>query len=64
MENGHATPRNGGERHRNLLDRIQVEPMICHGAACITGTSVMGSVILDALVEGQSVDEIMASIRF
>ena len=40
---------------------ISVDPAICHGKACVTGTRVMVSVILDNLAAGVSVDEIMQS---
>jgi len=42
-----------------LLDRISVDPQICHGQACIRGTRVMVSVILDCLAEGMSEEEIL-----
>lgn len=37
----------------NWQDRISVDPMICHGKACITGTRIMVSVILDNFATGQ-----------
>ncbi len=40
-------------------ERISVNPDICHGKACIRGTRVMVSVLLDNLAAGESVDEIM-----
>jgi uncharacterized protein (DUF433 family) len=40
---------------------ITVEPTICHGRACITGTRVMVSVILDNLAAGLTPDEIIGS---
>ena len=43
----------------NWQDYITVDPQICHGKACIVGTRVMVSVILDNLAEGNTVDEIM-----
>ena len=43
----------------NWQDYIRVDPKICHGQACIAGTRVMVSVILDNLAEGNSVDEIL-----
>ncbi len=43
-----------------LLDRISVEPDICHGKACIRGTRIMVTVILDNLAEGLSPEEIVA----
>ena len=42
-------------------ERIAVDPAICHGKACIKGTRVMVSVILDNLAVGVSQDEILES---
>jgi len=42
-------------------DRISVDPQVCHGKACIRGTRVMVSVILDNLAENVSRDEVLAS---
>jgi len=42
-------------------DRISINPAICHGRACIRGTRVMVSVILDNLAAGVSTPEILAS---
>jgi len=33
----------------NWRERISVDPMICHGKACIKGTRIMVSIILDNL---------------
>lgn len=44
-----------------LLKRISVDPQICHGKACITGTRIMVSIILDNLVSGLTQDEILMS---
>ena len=41
-------------------DFISSDPMICHGKACITGTRVMVTVILDSLADGLSAKEIVA----
>ena len=40
---------------------ITVDPTICHGQACIAGTRILVSVILDNLAAGVSVDEILSS---
>jgi uncharacterized protein (DUF433 family) len=40
-------------------DRITFDPTICHGKACIKGTRVMVSVILDNLAAGEPADEIV-----
>jgi uncharacterized protein (DUF433 family) len=39
--------------------RITVDPAVCHGKACIRGTRIMASVVLDNLAVGQSPDEIL-----
>jgi len=41
--------------------RIIADPMICHGKACIRGTRIMVSVVLDNLAEGVSETEILKS---
>lgn len=35
-------------------DRISVDPAVCHGKACIKGTRIMVSVILDNLAVGET----------
>ena len=40
--------------------RISVDPNVCHGKACVAGTRVMVSVVLDDLAGGSSHDEILA----
>jgi uncharacterized protein (DUF433 family) len=42
-------------------DHISVDPQVCHGKACVRGTRVMVSVVLDNLAAGLSRDEILAS---
>lgn len=43
------------------LKRISVDPEICHGTACIAGTRIPVSVILDDLAEGNSRQDILKS---
>ena len=45
----------------NWRDRIASTPEICHGQACIRGTRVMVSVILDSLADGETPKDIVAS---
>ncbi len=40
---------------------ITADPNVCHGNACIKGTRIMVSVVLDNLAAGLSVDEILHS---
>ena len=42
-------------------ERISVNPAICHGKACIRGTRVMVSVIVDNLAAGVSHQDILRS---
>lgn len=42
-------------------NHIVVDPAICHGSACIRGTRIMVSVILDNLAAGLSPDDILRS---
>lgn len=50
-----------GKLIMNWKDRITVAPQVCHGTACIAGTRIMVSVVLDNLAEGVSADEILTS---
>ena len=45
----------------NWQDRISVDPRVCHGKACIRGTRVMVSVILDNIAAGVDRSEILSS---
>jgi uncharacterized protein (DUF433 family) len=47
-------------REPALLKRIVTDPQVCHGAPCIRGTRIHIDVILDALAEGQTEEEILA----
>ena len=42
-------------------ERIAVDPKVAHGRACIAGTRIMVSVVLDNLAAGLSEAEIIAS---
>lgn len=44
----------------NWRQRISANPKVCHGKACIAGTRVMVSVILDNLADDESYESIMA----
>lgn len=50
-----------GDIFMNWRERITVDLSICHGKACIKGTRIMASVILDNLAEGISSEEILHS---
>ena len=45
----------------NWRQHISVDPAICHGRACIKGTRIMVSVVLDNLAAGISTEELLKS---
>ncbi len=45
----------------NWWNYITVDPTVCHGKACMKGTRIMVSVVLDNLAAGLTVDEIIKS---
>ena len=40
---------------------VTVDPTVCHGRACIAGTRIMVSVVLDNLAAGLTPDDIIRS---
>ena len=44
---------------KELLERVTVDPGICSGKPCIKGTRIYISIILDALAEGLTPEEII-----
>jgi uncharacterized protein (DUF433 family) len=44
-----------------LLQRISVDPRVCFGKACIKGTRIWVSLIVDNLAEGIPEQEILAA---
>jgi uncharacterized protein (DUF433 family) len=45
----------------NWREYIAVDPMVCHGQACIQGTRIPASVVLDNLASGLTPAEILKS---
>ena len=45
----------------NWQQHIHADPAICKGRACITGTRITVSSVLDNLAEGMAVEAIVAS---
>ena len=43
----------------NWHERIVSSPQVCHGKACIRGTRILVSVVLDNLAEGLTPEEIV-----
>ena len=46
---------------KDWQDRISVDPDVCHGKPCITGTRIMVSVVLDNLAEAFTPEQIVAA---
>ncbi len=42
----------------NWREHITVDPQVCHGKACISGTRVLVSAVLDNLAAGLTAEEI------
>ena len=40
---------------------VTADPDVCHGQACVTGTRILVSIVLDNLAAGLSEQEIIAS---
>ncbi|MGD0655300.1 MAG: DUF433 domain-containing protein [Thermoguttaceae bacterium] len=45
----------------NWRERITVDPTVCHGQACIKDTRIMVSVVLDNLVNGIELEDLLKS---
>ncbi len=45
----------------DLLERISIDPAVCHGQAGIRGTRIMVWLILQYLANGDSIDDVLAA---
>jgi len=45
--------------NKDLLDRISVNPAVCAGKPCIRGTRIYIAIILDALAEGLTAEQVI-----
>jgi uncharacterized protein (DUF433 family) len=43
----------------DLLDRISIDPNVCHGQPCVKGTRIMVWLIVQYLANGDSFEEIL-----
>ncbi len=50
-------------RNMKWQDHITADPQVCHGKACIRGTRVLVSVVLDNLAAGETSDDIASGDR-
>lgn len=44
-----------------LLDRISINPGICHGQPCVKGTRIMVWLVVQYLAHGDSVEDLLAA---
>lgn len=44
----------------NLIDRITIDPALCHGKPCIRGLRYPVEVVLELLSAGMTIDDILA----
>jgi uncharacterized protein (DUF433 family) len=49
------------ENPMNWREHVVVDPGICHGQACIKGTRILVSVVLDNLASGATVEQLVQS---
>jgi uncharacterized protein (DUF433 family) len=54
-----AGKRNTRKQAPDWRERLSVNPKVCHGKPCITGTRIMVSIILDYLKAGEPAEEIL-----
>ena len=45
----------------HLLDRISIDPRVCHGQACVKGTRIIAWLIVQYLANGDSTEEVLAA---
>jgi uncharacterized protein (DUF433 family) len=45
--------------HEQLLERITVDPAICHGKPCIKGHRIWVSLVVDLLADGMTVEQVI-----
>jgi uncharacterized protein (DUF433 family) len=46
-------------KHRELLERISIDPDVCFGKPCIRGHRIWVSLILDLLAEGATQEQLL-----
>ena len=45
--------------HEQLLERITVDPAICHGKPCIRGHRIWVSIVVDLLADGMTIEQVI-----
>jgi len=44
---------------KELLNRISVNPRVCFGKPCVKGTRIWVSLLLDALADGMTIEDLL-----
>ncbi len=45
----------------NLMNRIQIDPAVCHGQPCVRGTRIPVWLIIQYLANGDTADQVVAA---
>lgn len=53
-------PENNAPTSPTWQDRVSVDPAVCHGQACIAGTRILVTVVLDNLAAGRTPEEVVS----
>lgn len=56
---GGPSIRQTGDMTADALALISVDPLVCHGQACLKGTRIPVSIVLDCLSDGMTVEQIL-----
>jgi uncharacterized protein (DUF433 family) len=51
--------RQSGHMTADALALISVDPLVCHGQACLKGTRIPVSIVLDCLSDGMTAEQIV-----
>jgi uncharacterized protein (DUF433 family) len=46
---------------KNMLDRISINPRICHGQPCVKGTRIMVWLVVQYLAHGDSIEDVLVA---
>ena len=46
-------------KYEELLQRISIDPKICHGKPCIRGHRIWVSLVMDLMADGMTTNEIL-----
>lgn len=50
-----------GPVNMNPMERLSVDPAVCHGQACIKGTRIPAWLIVQFVANGDTVDRVLAA---